>query len=88
MFVVARTCGNIGTSCNSVSLAGVTTETCGCTGDECNSAGYAKASVFALLAAVVVPFVLFNWNCDTKYFFYSFILNAVKFGFDWIYSAG
>lgn len=60
IIVVTRSCG-IGTvsdSCKEQTAAGVTGTVCGCAGALCNSAGYAKVSITALLATIVVPFIL------------------------------
>jgi len=59
--VITRTCGTgADTGCKSVSLLGISSTTCSCTGENCNSAGYAKVSLVALIATVVVPFALFH----------------------------
>ena len=59
---MTRSCG-IGTvsdSCKEQTAAGVTGTVCGCAGALCNSAGYAKVSLAALLATIVLPVILFQ----------------------------
>lgn len=53
--LVARTCGGVtSVGCNTVGSI----ETCYCEGENCNSAGFARVSLVALLATIVVPFLL------------------------------
>lgn len=57
MLLVGRSCG-ISTNSTAECKTVASTETCHCNGELCNSAGFAKVSLVALLATIVVPFIL------------------------------